>query len=112
MGVKQKRQASAAFLGVLPVSENVVGGCCIPTTILAVSCPVGDIWNRQNRGSAARLPEQRPNQQPPRNPRCDSTRAGLKKKAAAVDAAAFDNLLDRVGGELVLIAAIGRAGSP
>jgi hypothetical protein len=36
MGVKQKSQASAAFLGVLPVSENVVSGCCIPTTILAV----------------------------------------------------------------------------
>jgi hypothetical protein len=34
--VKQKSQASAAFLGVLAVSRNVVGGCCILTTILAV----------------------------------------------------------------------------
>jgi hypothetical protein len=36
MAVKQKSQSSAAFLGVLTVSENVVSGCCIPTTILAV----------------------------------------------------------------------------
>jgi hypothetical protein len=35
MAVKQKSQSSAAFLGVLTVSENVVSGCCIPTTILA-----------------------------------------------------------------------------
>jgi hypothetical protein len=35
MGVKQKSQSSADFLGVLAVSENVVSGCCIPTTILA-----------------------------------------------------------------------------
>jgi hypothetical protein len=40
MGVKQKRQSSAAFLGVLPVSENVVCGCCIPTTSLAAFVPV------------------------------------------------------------------------
>src|SRR5437588_6524419 len=31
---KQKRQASADFLGGLPVSRKVVGVCCIPTTIL------------------------------------------------------------------------------
>jgi len=31
--VKQKRQACAAFLGVLPVSINVLRVCCIPTTI-------------------------------------------------------------------------------
>jgi hypothetical protein len=37
MAVKQKSQSSAAFLGVLTVSENVVSGCCIPTTILAVA---------------------------------------------------------------------------
>src|SRR5882757_6735628 len=35
-GVKQKSQSSAAFLGVLIISENVVSGCCIPTTILRV----------------------------------------------------------------------------
>jgi hypothetical protein len=35
MAVKQKSQSSADFLGVLAVSENVVSGCCIPTTILA-----------------------------------------------------------------------------
>jgi hypothetical protein len=33
--VKQKRQASADFLGVMTVRRNVVGGCCIPTTTLA-----------------------------------------------------------------------------
>jgi hypothetical protein len=38
--VKQKRQASADFLGVLTVSRNVVDGCCIPTTTLVV--PVSD----------------------------------------------------------------------
>jgi hypothetical protein len=30
--VKQKSQSSADFLGVLTVSENVLCGCCIPTT--------------------------------------------------------------------------------
>jgi hypothetical protein len=34
--VKQKRQACAAFLGVLAVSINVLRVCCIPTTILGV----------------------------------------------------------------------------
>jgi hypothetical protein len=33
MAVKQKSQSSAAFLGVLKFSKNVVDGCCIPTTI-------------------------------------------------------------------------------
>jgi hypothetical protein len=33
--VKQKRQASADFLGVLAIPWNVVGVCCILTTILA-----------------------------------------------------------------------------
>jgi hypothetical protein len=32
--VKQKRQASAAFLGVMVVPRKVVGVCCILTTIL------------------------------------------------------------------------------
>jgi hypothetical protein len=32
--VKQKRQASAAFLGVTAFLTKVVGMCCIPTTIL------------------------------------------------------------------------------
>jgi hypothetical protein len=32
--VKQKRQAYAAFLGVMSVLGKVVGVCCIPTTIL------------------------------------------------------------------------------
>jgi hypothetical protein len=32
--VKQKRQAIAAFLGVMAVPRKVVGVCCIPTTIL------------------------------------------------------------------------------
>jgi len=32
--VKQKRQASAAFLGVTAFPTHVVGRCCIPTTIL------------------------------------------------------------------------------
>jgi hypothetical protein len=31
--VKQKRQASAAFLGVLTLSSKVVRVCCILTTI-------------------------------------------------------------------------------
>jgi hypothetical protein len=34
--VKQKSQASADFLGVLTVSKNLLNGCCIPTTILAI----------------------------------------------------------------------------
>jgi hypothetical protein len=33
--VKQKRQAFAAFLGVMALPENVVRVCCIPTTTLA-----------------------------------------------------------------------------
>src|SRR5437660_4977445 len=37
--VKQKRQACAAFLGVLTVSINLVSVCCILTTILRVLCP-------------------------------------------------------------------------
>jgi hypothetical protein len=38
--VKQKCHASADFLGVLIVSNDVVGGCCIPTTIFGVRIPV------------------------------------------------------------------------
>jgi hypothetical protein len=37
--VKQKRQACAAFLGVLTISINVVSVCCILTTILRVFAP-------------------------------------------------------------------------
>jgi hypothetical protein len=37
--VKQKRQACAAFLGVLAVSINVLRVCCILTTILQVLVP-------------------------------------------------------------------------
>jgi hypothetical protein len=33
--VKQKSQASAAFLGVMTFPRKVVGVCCISTTILA-----------------------------------------------------------------------------
>ena len=36
--VKQKRQASADFLGVPAVPRNVVGACCIPTTTLTDFC--------------------------------------------------------------------------
>jgi hypothetical protein len=32
--VKQKSQAGAAFLGILTISRNVLGACCILTTIL------------------------------------------------------------------------------
>jgi hypothetical protein len=39
--VKQKSQSSADFLGVMTVSENVLDGCCIPTTILAISVSPG-----------------------------------------------------------------------
>jgi hypothetical protein len=35
--VKPKRQAFAAFLGVMAILKKVVGGCCIPTTIFEVS---------------------------------------------------------------------------
>src|SRR5665213_183712 len=35
---KQKRQAFAAFLGVMPILTNVVGVCCIPITTLTDSC--------------------------------------------------------------------------
>jgi hypothetical protein len=41
MAVKQKSQSSAAFLGVLHVSKNVVGKCCIPTTALTLSVSAG-----------------------------------------------------------------------
>jgi hypothetical protein len=40
---KQKRQASADFLGVMAVSQKVVVGCCIPTTI----------WNRKRPNGAS-----------------------------------------------------------
>jgi hypothetical protein len=32
--VKQKSQAGAAFLGIPPIPRNVLGACCILTTIL------------------------------------------------------------------------------
>jgi hypothetical protein len=35
--VKQKRQAFAAFLGVMTVPQDVIGGCCFPTTNFAAS---------------------------------------------------------------------------
>jgi hypothetical protein len=43
--VKQKRQAFAAFLGVLTVPQDVVGGCCISTTILRLLVSVEVHWN-------------------------------------------------------------------
>src|SRR5439155_18046069 len=42
--VKQKRQASAAFLGVRAVSTNVLRACCILTTILGVLVPPDSRW--------------------------------------------------------------------
>jgi hypothetical protein len=47
--VKQKRQACAAFLGVLTISINVLRGCCILTTILGVSVPPDGISNRKKQ---------------------------------------------------------------
>jgi hypothetical protein len=46
--VKQKRQASAAFLGVLPISTNVVRVCCILTTILRGFAPPHGIGSRKS----------------------------------------------------------------
>jgi hypothetical protein len=53
--VKQKSQASAAFLGVWTVSKDVVGGCCFPGTISAVFVPLKlhlrCTWNSKNGGN-------------------------------------------------------------
>jgi len=65
-GVKQKSQSSAAFLGVLIISENVVSGCCIPTTILAIFVSAGRHLEPAKQPLGAHLPEWRPNQ-PPRS---------------------------------------------
>jgi hypothetical protein len=81
--VKQKSQSSAAFLGVLTVSEHVVGGCCIPTTIRAVFVRTERRQNPKNSGqtacwsSATRI--NRLSKNPPHG----------AKKAAAIVAAAF-----------------------
>jgi hypothetical protein len=91
MGVKQKSQASAAFLGVLIVSENVVSRCCIPTTIFD-----GLVSGRRHLEPS----QQRPNQQPvgsasESNVRQIAVLRAATKKAAAVAAAAFREIVDR-----------------
>jgi hypothetical protein len=57
MAVKQKSQSSADFLGVLAVSENVVSGCCIPTTILAAIVSGKRHLEPAKQGATERLPE-------------------------------------------------------
>jgi hypothetical protein len=57
IAVKQKSQSSADFLGVLTVSENVVSGCCIPTTILAAIVSGRRHLEAAKQGSTARRPE-------------------------------------------------------
>jgi hypothetical protein len=54
--VKQKRQACAAFLGVLAISINVLRVCCIPTTILVVFVPPDGIWKQKKQHEEA-IPE-------------------------------------------------------
>ena len=44
--MKQKRQACAAFLGVLTFRRNVLSVCCILTTNLAATCPGNGIRDR------------------------------------------------------------------
>src|SRR5438477_790408 len=43
--VKQKRQASAAFLGVMALLPQVVIGCCIRTTIFSTACIASTDWS-------------------------------------------------------------------
>jgi len=91
MGVKQKSQASAAFLGVLIVWENVVSGCCILTTIF-------DDPRVGKATSGTLRPEAKPagcgERQRIKRPAIAGLRAATKK-AAAVDAAAFREIVDR-----------------
>jgi hypothetical protein len=51
--VKQKRQASADFLGVLGILRNVVAGCCIRTTNFG---DFGARWGELCRGSGSESP--------------------------------------------------------
>jgi hypothetical protein len=88
MGVKQKSQASAAFLGVLIVSENVVSRCCILTTIFD-DPRVGKATSGTLRPEAKSGERQRI-----KRPAIAGLRAATKK-AAAVDAAAFREIVDR-----------------
>jgi hypothetical protein len=97
MGVKQKSQASAAFLGVLIVSENVVCGCCIPTTTFDGP----RVWKAtsgtlRTEGQTSSLREAPANQASPAKCGFSHLRGAATKKAAALDAAAFRNIfLDR-----------------
>jgi hypothetical protein len=50
--VKQKRQACAAFLGVLTISINVVSVCGIPTTIFRVFALSGDMRKPKKAATA------------------------------------------------------------
>jgi hypothetical protein len=95
--VKLKRQATAAFLGVFSFPKDVVGVCCIPTTIFGwIPHPRGgfDGSNGPNRngsginhGSTAGWPDRL-------LPQCDSDQT----KKAAADAAAFECNPDDLAG--------------
>jgi hypothetical protein len=50
--VKQKRQACAAFLGVLTISINVLRVCCILTTIFRVFVLPGRHAKREKAAAA------------------------------------------------------------
>jgi hypothetical protein len=92
--VKRKRQASAAFLGVMTISPQVVEGCCIRTTFFSASCIALANWSpgetpfrntgpnrsepriRRYRESATHWPQQK----------------GRNEKGRSVSAAAFRKL--------------------
>src|SRR5438552_18519058 len=93
--VKQKRQACAAFLGVLTISINVVSVCCILTTILRGSRHRHGIRNRkkqqrrQTGGSffANQLARENTTSVAPESPR--ELQDNAHETAAAGDAAAL-----------------------
>jgi len=92
--VKQKRQACAAFLGVLTISINVLRVCCILTTIFGVLAPLRRHREPEKATPASTEGRSSANQLPRENtaPIASET---VTKKAAAVDAAAFPKRCSR-----------------
>jgi hypothetical protein len=89
--VKQKSQAAAAFLGILPIPANVLRACCILTTILPGFSRIQPASELEKATPAAdragacgriNLPVKIRLRSPP------GLAEGLTKKAAARDAAA------------------------
>jgi len=86
--VKQKSQSSADFLGVPPVSKNVLDGCCIPTTTRAIFVSIRRHPEPEKTVAEVRRGKARPNQQSPLNP--DLGRAGqLHEKSRSAGRCGF-----------------------